>query len=306
MDKTFVNIFNGVTDQDTSKRISVLDVVWKISEGEWKGRIESYRNEPDKKRKESMKKNLPAVTFSGSLDGKGRLDDNIKNYTGILVCDVDKIPQSKLNLFKNRLRGDGHVLAFFESPSRGLKILVRVNSGLEHHKSHAFVQVQEYMMTHYEIVIDPSGKNPSRLCFMSYDPEMYYNEDAEVFPVDISIDYKAMEIESSMQSVKGISDDLEVSSDSGYVFDTVCRWISDSAVGSYHKGNRNNFIFSLSCRLSEAGMAIDTTVAMILSRYSSLKFEEVKVTVRSAYKRTSASFGSRPLKQRVTNQTKMF
>jgi len=306
MDKTFVNIFNGVTDQDTSKKLSVLDVIWKISEGEWKTLIDTYRQEPDKKRKEALKKNLPAVTFSGALLGKGRLDDNVDNYTGIVVCDVDKIPPGKLNTYKNLLRSDGYVLAFFESPSRGLKVLIKVDSELKYHKSHAFIQIEQYMMEHYEIIVDPSGKNPSRLCFVSFDPDMFYNEDADTFEVDISIDYEELEMSANMKSVKELNEGFEASSDSKYVFETICKWINDSAIGSYHKGNRNRFVFCLACRLSEAGMNIDITTASIFERYSSLGFKEITTTVKSAYKRTSSNFGTKPVKQRKSNQENIF
>lgn len=306
MDNTFVNIFNGVGDQDTSKKLSVLDIIQKISEGEWKTLINMYRNEPDKKRKEHLKKNLPAVTFSGTLSGEGRLDSNVDNYTGIVVCDIDKIPPGKLNRYKNDLRHDNYVMAFFESPSRGLKVLIQVDTELKYHNPHAFVQIEQYMMEHYEIKIDPSGKNPSRLCFVSYDPEMHYNDSADVFPVDATIDYEALEISATMESVKHLNEDFEASSDSNFVFDTVCKWIADSKVGSYHKGNRNNFVFALACRLSEAGMTHDIALGMIFTRYPSLGIKETKSTVRSAYRTTNSAFNTKPVTQRKSNQENIF
>jgi len=306
MDKTYVNIFNGVLDKDTSKKMSVIDVLWKISEGHWKSKINAYRFETDKARRESLKKRLPAVTFAGCITGNSRLDDNLKNYTGILVCDIDKITPGKLNSYKESLSNDNYVLGFFESPSKGLKVLVKVDSELKHHNQHAFLQVEEYMKEHYDIVIDPSGKNPSRLCFISHDPDMFYNESYDVFPVDTSIDYEALEASKNMQSVKYIRDNFEASSDSRYVFNTACDWISKSKTGHFRKGNRNNFIFVLSCRLSEAGLHADTAINMIVNRYPSLGFKETKITVYSAYKRTASSFGTKPINQRKTNQGNIF
>ena len=301
MDDIFINIFNGVRDYDTSKKISVQDVIWKISEGEWKTEVERYRRESDKKTRENLKKNLPAVTFAGTLDGKGRLDDNLRNYSGIVVLDIDKIPRPKLNTYKNRLREDAYVAAFFESPSYGLKVLVQVDSGLEYHKSHAFKQIEEYMKYHHDIKIDPSGKNASRLCFMSFDPEMYYNDCAEVFEVDTTIDYEELERRSAFTSVNQMGDDLEISNDSQYVFDTSVKWVTKSKTGSYHKGNRNNFIFHLACLLNRAGMQKELSVVMIHGRYSSLDHSEIKNTVGSAYRHNAAEHGTKPIMRRQMN-----
>lgn len=306
MDNTYINIFNGVLDKDTSKTMSVLDVLWKISEGHWQSKINAYRFEPDKKRRESLKKRLPAVTFSGCISGNQRLDDNISSYTGLLICDIDKITPGSLNRYKALLRDDNYVVGFFESPSKGLKVLIKVDSELKHHSQHAFLQVEAYMEEHYDITIDPSGKNPSRLCFVSHDPGMFYNENHDVFPVDISINYEALEMSENMMSVKRISENFEPSSDVRYVFETVCGWIANSKAGTFHKGNRNNFIFILSCRLSEAGLHLDMAINMIVGRYPSMGFKETKTTVNSAYKRTAGVFGTKPINQRKTNQGNIF
>jgi len=305
MENTFVSIFNGIYDKDSSKTLSVLDVVWKISGGEWKSLIDSYRVEPDKKKKESLKHNLPAVVFSGTFGGKERLDDNVENYTGLMVCDVDKISEEKLRSFKKKLTQDAYTLLFFESPSKGLKFIVKVDSELKFHKSHAFVQVEKYYMEHYGIKIDASGKNPARLCFISDDPNMYFNESSDVFNVDIAIDYDKEEAD-KFRSLVQHNPNFEVSNDSYYVFDVAIKWIKDSPVGSYHKGNRNNFIFALSCCLNRAGMSPLQAISLISDRYGSMGIKEVKSAVMSAYKHNSNEYGSKPIYKRKTNQGKLF
>src|SRR3990167_3761114 len=137
MENTFVSIFNGVTDEDSSKTISVLDIVNNISNGEWKSLIESYRNETDKKKAEELKKRLPAVTFSGTFGGKKRLDANVEGYTNLMVCDIDKISEEKLRSFKKKLSQDTYTLIYFESPSKGLKV-EKVTAGSLFFNSSAF------------------------------------------------------------------------------------------------------------------------------------------------------------------------
>ncbi len=300
MDNTFVNIFNGVTDVNTSNKLSVLDVIWHISEGKWRYDIDKYRSEKDELKKVELKKRLPAVTFSGTINGRRRMDSNITEYSGIVVCDIDKIGTGVLARYKNRLISDSNVLAFFESPSRGLKVLFKVDSELKYHKSNAFPYLKEYMFKRHDITIDPSGSNPSRLCFMSYDPKMYFNEDANVVAIDISENYD------DMKSVRKISNNFTPSNDIRHVFDTCVKWTKKSKVGSYHKGNRNKYVFYLTCLLCEAGMSEDVTLSMISNRYSSLGIKEIKTTIRSGYKKCSSKFGSRPIYKKKSNQTDLF
>ena len=304
MDKLYVNMFNGVLDKRTKFKVSVLDVIWYISEGRWKDKIEAYREEKDPYKKSEMKKLLPAATFSGTISGESRLDTNVDTYTGIVVCDIDKLNQTKLSRYKNRLISDNNVLAFFESPSYGLKVLFKVNSSMNYHKSHAFPYLVQYMKKRHDIDVDPSGSNPSRLCFMSYDPDMYFNEECETVDIDTSAVYDNDSEE--MTSVRRMSNNYKPSNDTRHVFKTCIKWTRNSKVGNYHKGNRNKFVFYLSCLLCEAGMAKDTTVMMIVQRYASLGIKEITTTVRSAYKKCNSRFGIRPVYQKKSNQSNLF
>lgn len=305
MENTFVSIFNGVTDKNSSNIISVLDVINNISNGKWRGIIDSYRSEANKKKAEEIKKGLPAVTFVGTFGGKDRIDANVEGYTNLVVCDIDKISEEKLRSFKKKLSQDAYTLFYFESPSKGLKVVVKVSSELEFHKSHAFMQLQRYYKSNYGIHIDPSGKNPARLCFVSFDENMYYNDCADIFNVDTAIDYDKEEAAHFMSLIKN-NPDFEIENDSNHVFEIAIQWIKKSPVGSYHKGNRNNFIFALSCCLNRAGMDPMMSIALISNRYGSVGLSEVKTTVMSAYKHNSGEYGSKPIYKRKSNQEKLF
>ena len=71
--------------------------------------------------------------------------------------------------------------ASFISPSgNGLKILVKINSDKANHKE-AFLLVQAHYESILKLEIDKSGKDLTRLCFYSYDENLYYNENAKIF-----------------------------------------------------------------------------------------------------------------------------
>ncbi len=303
MDSTFVNIFDSVYDHDTTKRMSVLDVIWGISEkGTWKDAIVKYREEKDPKVKAELKKNLPGITFSGTLTNGNRCDANIDAYSGIVVIDIDKLSKEKLKLFKHSLRKDDYVLAFFESPSKGLKVLFKVNSAREHHKPFAFVQITEYLRKHYDIVVDVSGQNLSRLCFVSWDPDMHFHEFCDEFPVNttVKVEYSDEEKENYKKYYQEISYDLS------YIFTTARKLVDSSSIGSYRQGNRNNYVFSLACVLNRTGVSQDSATQAVFNQYGSLGGKEILHAIKSAYKHNSHEFGTKPIYQNKTSQKSFF
>jgi hypothetical protein len=87
-------------------------------------------------------------------------------------------PASKIDT----LRFDPHIIAAFVSPSgRGMKVIVAIPAGAEDHAL-AFESVKSYLAT-YDLEADESGKDVSRLCFLSHDPEVHYAPDAVELPI---------------------------------------------------------------------------------------------------------------------------
>ena len=131
---------------------------------------------------ERAKKSLPAFTPSATFKG-GRKIEFLQEYTHIVVLDIDKITQEQLSNAKILTNENQYTFASFISLSgNGLKILVKVNSNKEEHKE-AFLKLQKYYEELLTLSIDKSGKDITRLCFVSYDAELYLNENASFFPV---------------------------------------------------------------------------------------------------------------------------
>ena len=80
---------------------------------------------------------------------------------------------------------DPHVVYCFLSPSReGLKLGVRIEPIADDVAyKHAWGVVAATHLDRYGVTWDPSGKDVSRLCYVSYDPDCYVNLQAEVSPV---------------------------------------------------------------------------------------------------------------------------
>jgi hypothetical protein len=80
--------------------------------------------------------------------------------------------------------------------------------------------------------------------------------------------------------------------------------VKASKVGNYRKGNRNNYIFVLSCLLCEFGVYDNQALSLVFEKYNSLEFSEVRNTVNSAYRKNKQKFATKSINQRTNvNQT---
>lgn len=150
--------------------------------------IRKLIEEGKRKEADALKAKLVAFTASGRVDGK-RNNDNIKDYAKQLVIDYDKVPQDRMYELKTKICQCTFTYACFNSPSgQGFKVFVRVDSDAAHHRE-AFIQVQKVYEQFTNAKIDASGKDISRLCFVSYDPQLYYQPNATIFPVNLAPDF---------------------------------------------------------------------------------------------------------------------
>lgn len=125
-----------------------------------------------------VKKNLPGTTFSGTFIK--RAADKIIQHSGFICLDFDKLPD--MNEARKLLSADQYTASLFASPSgHGLKVLVRIPR--DNHKA-SFKALERYYRDKYGLIVDPACSDVSRLCFVSYDPDLFSNENALVFPVD--------------------------------------------------------------------------------------------------------------------------
>jgi len=191
------------TWSEISKEYSINNILDIIKSDNHKFQIEQLRTALEKGDKEyydSYKKRLPAITFSATFEKK-RLKENLKIYNPVIVIDIDKLDDESLQKVHEHLSNDKYVTSFWRSPSnRGFKGLVSLNYSLNFpefnidllHKS-AFKKLSEYFHKTYEIVLDSSGNDITRLCFLSHDTELVLKPEIAEFVIevnDIKLDFK--------------------------------------------------------------------------------------------------------------------
>lgn len=163
--------------------VSLIDELEAIMVGEVKSIIEQGREllaNGDIQGYKDSKGRLPAVTFSGIFNG-GHKYDNLSTYNPIMTLDIDGLKNEELEEVRQRLLGDEYLHALWLSPSGlGLKGLIRIESTFDLHKLY-FREMVGYFKDKYDANLDRSGSDITRLCFTSYDPNLYYNEGSKIF-----------------------------------------------------------------------------------------------------------------------------
>jgi VirE N-terminal domain/AAA domain len=123
-----------------------------------------------------LKKQLPAVLPSGQFSKRG--NDALVMHSGLLCADLDSLGQRRPEI-REQLKQSPHVFCYFLSPTGdGLKVWVRVPAEATKHAA-SFRAVGKQILELTGIQIDQSCKDAARLCFMSYDPQLYVNVNAQ-------------------------------------------------------------------------------------------------------------------------------
>ncbi len=257
----------------------------------------------------NLKKKLPAFTPSGRFDG-GRTLEHLVEYTHFLILDFDKLEPAQLEALKAEVRQDRFACAGFTSPSgNGYKLLVQVDSGHGHH-AEAFQQVRSWFREQYGLEADRSGKDITRLCFLSHDPEAWFDPNKEIFPVLILSstenchsqrepachpDQKSGPVHSSFVI---LGEDLKNS------LQTVFTYTQSKT--TYTSGNRNNFIYLLASNANRAGIPEADTLDFAQSQFTDLDPKEIRQSITSAYKHHVAEHATaacHPRRESAMSQT---
>ena len=138
--------------------------------------ILAIRNEKDPKKQEELKVALPGVVFQGKFTR--RKNDCLVKASGFMILDFDCKSKDESRAIFEKIKDDPYMYAIFRSVRGvGYKALVRipvVNDDAEY---------KEYFLSMKDRYpeLDDSGKDISRLCFVTSDPEMRVNTSARVW-----------------------------------------------------------------------------------------------------------------------------
>jgi putative DNA primase/helicase len=171
-----INYFSTVKDTGRPRKATVADALEAIRSGRFKDKVEAVRATADKNKRKALKKQLPCWTFSGTFSYRD--EKSMTAHSGFAVIDLDHMDPPVWQATRDQLVKDPFVYALFTSPSGdGLKVLYRIPPDKGAHRAHYAALLQHVSNADP----DPANRDPSRCCFVSWDPDLYVNEDAEVF-----------------------------------------------------------------------------------------------------------------------------
>ena len=291
---TIFKNFNEVIEHKT-----IPEILHEIKTGKYRPGITYLRKslaENKLEAYEKAKKSLPAFTPSGKFVG-GRKMEFLEAYSNFIILDIDKLSQTDLQNAKHKANQSEYTYASFISPSgNGLKILVKVNTTKEDHKE-TFLAIQKHYETLLNHEIDKSGKDITRLCFYSFDDNLYHNEAAKTF-----VTKEQNEMLSSRAESRGeMSLSATNSNQSSHTepveasqLPTATATATNSEAVYYHcirftekkvqyaTGSRNVFVHQLACNLNRKGISLNEALSFILTDFG-YDEKEVTQTVHSAY-----------------------
>lgn len=242
--------------------------------------ISELRNK--EKNKEDVNKKL--ISFSPSREFKGgRPKSDLKQYSGLIALKIPELGQDLIGVTKNEIKQISFVRAVvIGSDDNSLEIFVKTeNEDVENHDK-TIGAVSDYFEKMLRVKVDRSENGFDRLCKLSYDTELFYNLESEVFP-----------------DIVKVSDPYLKCVDSA------------GKLGKYKGNDRNDFLYRLASNANRYGIEEKELIRLVSRDFLEDDFGEKQISknIKSAYlvnKEEFASFASFATVANLSNKSPFF
>lgn len=269
-----VTIFKNISTVNTGFLREIDEIFDRIRSGTSKELILKIRAENDKEKRDKLKQELPSICFSGEFSER-RISCLIK-HSGFICLDFDKVDD--LEVLRETIQSDPYTYACFVSPSgNGLKVIVRIPAKREDHLMY-FRGLQDYYNCEE---FDKSTNDVSRVCYESYDPEIFINKESKVFETKPEVELHELGV---------INNPLPIT-ENYTIIQHLRKWW-DAKYG-FVPGQRNENLIKLGYAFNDFGIHKDEARA-VFSDYETSNFtsKELDTIINSAYKKTE-KFGTK-------------
>jgi len=274
-----ITIFKDIKDTAQPFYRDVDIIIERIREGASQEIVRAIRSEKDKEKRNQLKQSLPAICFSGKFTKRN--DSSLVNHSGLICLDFDNFPSEKEMLEeKENLTKDRYTYSVFVSPSGlGLKVLVKIPDEVDTHKQF-FTSLQHHYNNDF---FDITCKNVSRVCYESYDPLIYINEQSSIFNQILEQEYQEVVKHKDVQTIP-ITDENKI-------VEILTKWWERKY--GLNSGERNNNVYILAAAFNDFGVT-KTLAEYVMGNFVSKDFpqSEIKRTIQSAYKQVQ-NFGTK-------------
>jgi hypothetical protein len=278
-----ITIFENIY-ADKPHYISVSQALQRIKNGKSRANIEEIRSTLDKAKADTLKRQLPSICFSGKFTE--RKDEKLIEHSGFIVLDFDNVEDIDVKMAD--MQGYEFIHAAWLSPrGNGLKALVKIADKTKHREH--FEALREVFPD-----ADRSGINQSRVCYESWDENIYINPKVAPF--------------TKIKTVERVELKQQVEQEQE-VFNKLMKWITNTG-NAFVKGERNLFIFKLASACARFGISELVAASLILMECqvsNDFTKGECMKAIHSAYKANrsligSAAFERDVLVEKITRQ----
>lgn len=265
-----ITIFKELFKTDVPYHVPIEKIIDRIKSGTSKELIERVR-----KGDKDAKIKLPCILFSGTFSQRNK--KSLIEHSGLMVLDFDKVENP--TTFKNELIETNLFMMLFISPSgNGVKGVIKIPKSTQEEHSKIFKSFEDEYQLKY---LDVGGSNVDRVCFESYDKDLYVNLDSNIYKPNIEdLGYKVNERIPV----------LPVTDESIIVNKIMCfDWAK-----SFQEGERNNYVFDLAGAFCEYGVSESVATNHLsyeIDLGKDFTSNELGKCIKSAYK--LRSFGSK-------------
>ena len=230
---------------------------------------------------------MPAIMTNALFD-KGRKSTDPHSFQEVqyVMFDIDKMEDVVLwleDLHENPSKYDMFYAAYISLSGNGLHILVAVRGLTDENFKDCYKHIASEIEIHYHLSVDMSCCDIARLCILSYDPNIFINEQAEV--------WDAQEIMNTLKMFELIPDEekeilTQESNNKG-----LAPYIEKMNIQMV-EGSRHNTIVAAAGKLNRAGFDKEA-VKMELRQFVEPGFEEKEINsiVDSVYKNWKEEHG---------------
>ena len=267
-----ISVFKDLLkSKDVPYIVDLEKIIQRIKVGKSITIIDKVRNAPNKKDADLIKQKLPCILFAGEFSERN--GNSLVNHSGLMCVDFDKYENEQVMLeHRAILERNPHFLLLFTSPSgNGIKGVVKIPEATKETHPKYFTAFQKEFDFDYW---DKSCSNVDRVCYESFDPNIFVNYDATIFePKLIDVGYSVTE----KTPLIPITDEDKII-EKIMSFD----WKKD-----FVEGERNAFIFDLAGMFCEYGVSQTTAENYIINNVVIGDFSEAeaKTTIKSGYKK---------------------
>ena len=229
---------------------------------------------------ERIKKALPAFTVSATYRNARRIEQ-LTGYNPLQILDIDNLDPADISRLRKQVNDAPYTVCSFLSPgARGLKIIAYTAVDIElHPRNHRAIYntLKEWYTDLLKVEIDASGSDAGRLCFVSYDPELYLSP----------------RFTGWLRTGEGLPDGLPlltpqakrprkaaVPADPAKLLAAARKRMDKQE--AYCEGNRNNYVYRFACLCNRMGVPAQNLVDYCTANFADLSSEECNNAVASA------------------------